>query len=98
MLYETFNSIKESFGQDYFTSRVGDEIIQNLNPKFELQEYQKKALDRFDFYFNGYKQRKYPAQLSSIWRLGNLKLTALLFYNKTLEKEFEKALESKILS
>ncbi len=43
MLYETFNSIKESFGQDYFTSRVGDEIVQNLNPKFELREYQKEA-------------------------------------------------------
>ena len=44
MLYETFNSIKESLGQDYFTSRVGDKIIQNLNPKFELREYQKEAL------------------------------------------------------
>ncbi len=32
MLYETFNSIKESFGQDYFTSRVSDEIVQNLKP------------------------------------------------------------------
>lgn len=52
MLYETFNSIRESFGQDYFTSRVSDEIVQNLNPKFELREYQKEALGRFDFYFS----------------------------------------------
>ena len=50
MLYETFNSIKESFGQDYFTSRVSEDIIQNLNPKFELRDYQKEALGRFDFY------------------------------------------------
>jgi len=63
MLYETFNSIKESFGEDYFTSRVSDEITQNLNPKFELREYQKEALGRFDFYFGEYQKRKFPAQL-----------------------------------
>ena len=63
MLYETFNSIKESFGADYFTSRVSDEIVQNLNPKFELREYQKEALGSFDFYFNGYQRRQFPAQL-----------------------------------
>jgi type III restriction enzyme len=63
MLYETFNSIKESFGVDYFISRVSGEIAQNLNPKFELREYQKEALGRFDFYFNGYQKRQYPAQL-----------------------------------
>ena len=63
MLYKTFNSISESFGQDYFTSRVSDEIIQNLNPKFELREYQKEALGRFDFYFNEYQKRRHPAQL-----------------------------------
>lgn len=63
MLYETLNSIKESFGQGYFTSRVSDEIVQNLNPKFELREYQKEALGRFDFYFNGYQRRQFPAQL-----------------------------------
>jgi len=63
MLYETFNSLKEAHGQDYFTSRVDSEIVQNLNPKFELREYQKEALGRFDFYFNGYQKRQYPAQL-----------------------------------
>jgi len=63
MLYETFNSIKESFGQDYFISHVSDEVVQNLNPKFELREYQKEALGRFDFYFKGYQKRKFPAQL-----------------------------------
>ena len=63
MLYETFNSIRESFGSDYFTSRVSDEIVQNLNSKFELREYQKEALGRFDFYFNGYQKRRFPAQL-----------------------------------
>ena len=63
MLYKTFDSIKESFGQDYFTSRVNEDIIQNLNPKFELRDYQKEALGRFDFYFNGYQRRQWPAHL-----------------------------------
>ncbi len=63
MLYQTFNSIRESFGPNYFISRVADEIVQNLNPKFELREYQKEALGRFDFYFFEYHQRKRPAHL-----------------------------------
>jgi len=63
MLYETFNSIKESFGLDYFTSRVANGIVQNLNPKFELREYQKEALGTFDFYFSEYQKRQWPAHL-----------------------------------
>ncbi|CUS90894.1 DEAD/DEAH box helicase family protein, partial [Candidatus Kryptonium thompsonii] len=63
MLYETFNSIKESFGEDYFTSRIDPEIVQNLNPNFELREYQKEALGRFDFYFSEYQKRKFPVHL-----------------------------------
>lgn len=63
MLYQTFNSLKEAHGEDYFTSRVNDEIVQNLNPKFELREYQKEALGRFDFYFSEYQKRQWPAHL-----------------------------------
>ena len=63
MLYETFNSLKEAHGQDYFTSRLDDEIIRNLNPKFELREYQKEALGRFDFYFTDYAQKQKPVHL-----------------------------------
>ncbi len=63
MLYEVFNSLKEAHGEDYFTSRIDNEIVQNLNPKFELREYQKEALGRFDFYFGDFQKRKYPAQL-----------------------------------
>ncbi|MDI6883491.1 MAG: DEAD/DEAH box helicase family protein [Patescibacteria group bacterium] len=63
MLYEIFNLLKEAHGLDYFTSRVSDKIVQNLNPKFKLREYQKEALGRFDFYFSEYQKRKFPAQL-----------------------------------
>lgn len=63
MLYEAFNSIKDSFGQNFFTSRIDDEVAQNLNPKLELREYQKEALGRFDFYFKDHQQRLYPAHL-----------------------------------
>lgn len=63
MLYETFNSLKEALGDDHFVSRLDDEIVRNLNPKFELREYQKEAIGRFDFYFTEYQKRTYPAQL-----------------------------------
>ena len=63
MLYETFNANKESFGQDFFASRLDSEIARNLNPKFELREYQKEAIGRFDFYFTEYQKRARPAQL-----------------------------------
>jgi len=63
MLHEIFNSLKEAHGLEYFNSRVSDEIVQNLNPKFELRGYQKEALGRFDFYFDGYQKRQFPAYL-----------------------------------
>ena len=44
MLYEIFNSLQEAHGGDYFTSRISDDIVQNINQKFELREYQKEAL------------------------------------------------------
>lgn len=63
ILYEVFDSLKEALGLDYFTPRVSNEIVQNLNPKFKLREYQREALGRFDFYLNGYQKRQFPAQL-----------------------------------
>ena len=63
MLYEIFDSLKQALGDEHFTNRVDEEIIGNLNPKFKLREYQQEALGRFDFYFNGFRQRKHPAHL-----------------------------------
>ncbi len=48
MLYETFNSFKK----DFFTSCVDEDVIINLNPKFELCEYQKEAIGRFSVYLS----------------------------------------------
>lgn len=62
MLYETFNSFKK----DFFTSQIDNEIIQNLNPKFELREYQKEALGRFAIYLSDecpIKKQQPPIQL-----------------------------------
>jgi type III restriction enzyme len=62
MLYETFNSFKA----DYFTSRLSGEIVQNLNPKFELREYQAEALGRFIVYLSDdcpIKRQPLPIQL-----------------------------------
>jgi hypothetical protein len=44
MLYEIFNSLKEALGLDYFILRISDEVVQNLNPKFGLREYQNLRL------------------------------------------------------
>lgn len=63
MLYETFNSLLNAHGEDYFKSRLDNEIIENLNPNLSLREYQKEALGRFDFYIKEYRQKKYPIHL-----------------------------------
>lgn len=63
MLYETFNSALKINGPDFFKNKVADDIVQNLNPKFALREYQKEAIGRSIFYFNGFPERQWPAHL-----------------------------------
>jgi len=43
MLYETFNTPKNAYGQDFSKSQIRDNIVLNLNPKFAFQKYPKKA-------------------------------------------------------
>jgi hypothetical protein len=57
MLYESFNSINESFGIDFFTSRLDDEAVRNLNPKFELREIRKKRLAGLIFILKNIKKK-----------------------------------------
>ena len=63
MLYETFDSALKINGPDFFKNKVTDDIVQNLNPKFALRNYQIEAAGRSVFYFNGFPERKFPAQL-----------------------------------
>ena len=63
MLYEVFDSLKLEHGEDYFKTLVDEIVFGNLNSTFELREYQKEALGRFKFYFFGFSQRQFPAQL-----------------------------------
>jgi len=50
-------------GEDVFKSRSLEGIVENLNPAFELREYQKEALGRFDFYIKEFRQKKLPIHL-----------------------------------
>lgn len=59
-LVEKLNTISE-FG--YLTKNVPDYISNNLREGVELREYQVEALSRFRYYFEEYKERKYPAHL-----------------------------------
>ncbi len=63
MLYEDFNVKRRLDGEAVFTSRLDEEIVRSLNPRFELRDYQKEALGRLEFYFEGYRGRKHPTQL-----------------------------------
>jgi len=38
-------------------------ITENINPNFELREYQKEAFARFFYYFNQYPNKEYPIHL-----------------------------------
>jgi type III restriction enzyme len=42
---------------------IPDYVVDNLNPKFELREYQKEALRRFHFYMEDFEGRVKPTQL-----------------------------------
>lgn len=52
MLHEKLTTYKELMGADAFSALVGDHIIKNLNPRFELRPYQFEAFGRFEFHLN----------------------------------------------
>jgi type III restriction enzyme len=57
-LYKKFDGFKEFLGSDHFQNLVSKDLISNLNPKFEIREYQKEALGRLVFYFSPQNQNK----------------------------------------
>lgn len=65
MLYDKFNSYKDFAGLDVFVNKATqkNEIARNLNPSFDIRNYQNEALGRFYYYFEEYPQRKKPVHL-----------------------------------
>ena len=64
MLYEDFDAKKRTDGDTVFTNRVPEYASANLNPAFELREYQKEALGRLVFYMSGeYHSKQMPVHL-----------------------------------
>ncbi len=55
------NSKQEN--EEYFNSSLPNYITDNLNPAFEIRNYQQEALNRLIFYLNEYKKRVKPSQL-----------------------------------
>lgn len=56
--FDTLQDVMEQFNDE-----LPNYISQNLNPNFEIRDYQKEAFNRFDFYLNTYKKRVRPTQL-----------------------------------
>lgn len=63
MLYEDFNALTKTLGPEFFRGRVPREIVDNLNPKLELRDYQREALGRLVFYTEEYQGREVPMEL-----------------------------------
>ena len=63
MLYEDFDSLTRTIGNDFFKSRVLDAVADNLNARFNLREYQKEAFGRLVFYMSEYQGRQMPVHL-----------------------------------
>jgi type III restriction enzyme len=62
-LVEKLNAFSELRGLDELKRNIPNFITNNLNPKFEIREYQKEALARFQYYFSEYNDKKYPIHL-----------------------------------
>ncbi len=60
-LLTDFDTLQNAMEQ--FNDELPSYITNNLNPNFEIRDYQKEAFNRFDFYLNTYKKRVRPTQL-----------------------------------
>jgi type III restriction enzyme len=60
-LLTDFDTLQNAMEQ--FNDELPSYITNNLNPNFEIRDYQKEAFNRFDFYLNTYKKRVKPTQL-----------------------------------
>lgn len=60
-LLNSFDTIQEV--DERFSEPLQEYVTSNLNPKFEIRDYQTEALNRFDYYLNVFKKRIRPTQL-----------------------------------
>ena len=67
MLYNTFDSLKEAHGEDYFTSGFDDEVISNLNLILNCVNI-KRSTGPFQFLFKRYQSNFRPSYFF-IWQL-----------------------------
>lgn len=59
-----FDKVERKIGEDNLNNiSIPLEIVDNLNPAFEIRAYQKKAFQMSIAYFEKYTERKYPSQL-----------------------------------
>lgn len=57
MLHENFSNYKVMMGENVFSDLVPSYIVNNLNPNFEIRQYQKEAFGRFEFYLDTYPNK-----------------------------------------
>jgi type III restriction enzyme len=60
-LLNLLDSIQE--GEDRFSEPLSEYVVENLNPRFEIRDYQTEALNRLNYYLNTYKKRIKPSHL-----------------------------------
>lgn len=63
MLFEQFDGTLATLGKSFFKGKVPEYIAKNVNPKFDLREYQKEAIGRLLFYTNDYPEKNEPIHL-----------------------------------
>ncbi len=57
-LYEEYNILSKRISKD-----IPGFVVENLNPSFELREYQKEAFSRFFDYLENYEEKELPVHL-----------------------------------
>ena len=59
-LYEKYNNISE---MGMLTKEIPENVKNNINPNFQLREYQIEAFSRFFHYFSSYPNKEIPIHL-----------------------------------
>jgi len=75
-LYEQLDSVSQ---MGFLKKDIPDFVVENLNPVFELREYQKEAFARFFHCYNGeYENKEYPLITRYFLIISKFKLNQLV--------------------